>query len=108
MNRYPVLPTDIYTKLGINFVNPVNRAIANQSPYSVNKKTIYVNNNTNFKELFENTLEPTVWILRNNKGEFLDSFFIPRAVDDDPYKRIIHDDHDDNISNRLLSFLKNY
>lgn len=103
MNEYPNLPIDIFMRLGISFIDVSNRIMANQYPYSINKRTIYFNRNTDFVKLFEETFEPTVWIIRNEKGKFLESIFVPMAFDTNPYSRIIINEQD--IDKRIPQFI---
>ena len=98
MNKYRSLPGDIFTKLAIFFTNPTNRIIANQYPCIIDKETIYLNKNTKFKHIFKKIEKPTIFVIRNEDGEFIDSFFIPKT-----YKLLLAEETEvvNNVNKRI-------
>lgn len=108
MNKIQELPENIFSELGITFTNVTNRIIANQYPYEVETKTLYINDAIEFKEILKNNNEPTVYIIRNTHGDFIDTIFIPKIITDGE-KRYFEIKNEKNINKRLpLSFLEEF
>ena len=78
---------------GMVFSSPFFRYLSEQQPYDVKKISLYAKSKKEIdcqglKDIIKNNLCPAVLIYRNSKtGDFLQTYFLPEAVENNPFKR---------------------
>lgn len=72
------------------FCNPMLRILSKQYPVNVENTVVHLSKHFSFRNFFEKTFNPTVVLVKGERGNVLGRFFIPEAYNKNPYRRVVY------------------